>query len=142
MASGFHDNYRNTILDGIFSYAAAGTRIINGSNVAIIAENPWIALLTANWLASLNVGTNEVTGGSYARVQHDFAAAAAGAVTNGSNIDFTGMPACTVKAVAVCATTTEATNDGIIGGDLTAQKTVNAGDTFRIATGDLDVTLT
>jgi hypothetical protein len=144
MASGIHEDYVNTILDGILNYNASGTRIINASNSPIIAGDPWICLLGATWTVSINASTDEVTGGSgpYARQQAAFPASASGTADNDSNIDFAGMPADTIYAVGICATTTEGTNDIICGGDLTASKTTNAGDTFRIAAGDLDVTLT
>jgi len=144
MASGFHDDYVNTILDGILNYNAAGTRIINGSNNPIISADPWICLfdLGTGWTSAINCSTDEVSGGSYGRQQAAFAASASGTSDNDADIDFTVMPACTVYSVGLCATTTEGTDDCIIGGDLTASKTVNSGDTFRIAAGDLDVTLT
>ena len=144
MASGFHNDYRDTILDGLLNYNAAGTRIINGANSPIIAADPWICLfdLLAGWSADINCSTDEVSGGSYARQQAAFAASASGTSDNDANIDFTLMPACTVYSVGLCATTTEGTDDCIIGGDLTASKVVNSGDTFRIGAGDLDVTLT
>ena len=144
MASSFHDDYKSTILSGVMKYNATGTRIYNGSNALIIAADPWICLLdlATLWTSAINASTDEVTGGSYARQQAVFASVAGGTTDNDSNIDFTVMPACTVYSVGICATTTELTDDIIIGGDLTASKVVNSGDTFRIAAGDLDVTLT
>lgn len=81
----------------------------------------------------------EVTGGSYVRKAVAFSAASSGATSNSGNIDFTGMPACTVVAVAVC----DALSSGniIVYGTLNANKVVAAGDTLRIATGDLDITI-
>lgn len=43
-----------------------------------------------------NTGANEVTGGSYARQAENFAAASGKALTNSAQINFTGMPVCTV----------------------------------------------
>jgi hypothetical protein len=144
MASGFHDDYVNIILNGILNYGAASYRIMNSGDAAIIAADPWICLLdlATLWTSAINASTDEVSGGSYARQQAAFANSAGGTSDNDADIDFTVMPACTVYSVGICATTTEGTDDIIIGGDLTASKTVNAGDTFRIAAGDLDVTLT
>jgi hypothetical protein len=144
MASSFHTDYRSVILSAVMKYNATGTRTYNGSNALIIGADPWICLLdlATLWTADINASTDEVSGGSYARQQAVFAAVVAGTTDNDSNIDFTSMPACTVYSVGICATTTELTDDIIIGGDLTASKVVNAGDTFRIAAGDLDVTLT
>ena len=140
----FHEDYINIILDGIMNAGEGGSGcyIKNASGTNIISGDPWIGLLTADWTSSINMSTSEVTGGSYARQQAEFSASARGTTDNDSNIDFTSMPAVTVHAVAICATTTENADDAIIGGNLTAEKTCNSGDTFRIAAGDLDVTLT
>jgi len=81
----------------------------------------------------------EVTGGSYARIAGAWAASTGGATANSSNLDFTGMPACTVVAVAVLDNSTG--GNMLIHGTLTANKSLDAGDTLRIATGDLDITI-
>ena len=84
-------------------------------------------------------GANELTGGSYARQAGAFSVAAAGATSNTGDIDFTGMPSATLTHVGVWDAT--AAGNFLWGGALTASKATNSGDTFRIATGDLDVTL-
>lgn len=81
----------------------------------------------------------EVAGGSYARQVVTFSAASGGATSNDSNVDFSGMPACTVVAVAVLDALTS--GNILVYGPLTANKTVDAGDILRIATGDLDITI-
>ena len=86
-------------------------------------------------------GANEVAGGSYARqASGGFAAAAGGTTDNDAIIDFTLMPAETMTHVGIWDAVTA--GNFLVGGALTADKTTNAGDTFRIAAGDLDVTLT
>ena len=86
-------------------------------------------------------GANEVAGGSYARqASGGFAAAAGGTTDNDAIIDFTLMPAETMTHVGIWDAVTA--GNFLIGGALAANKTTNAGDTFRIAAGDLDVTLT
>ena len=134
--SGFHNDYVNAVLDGF----------LNAGSGVTLGADPWICLfdLATGWDADINCSTDEVSGGTgpYARQQAAFSAAAAGTSDNDANIDFTGMPACTVYAVGICASTTEGTDDCIIGGDLTASKACNSGDTFRIAAGDLDVSIT
>lgn len=132
--SGFHNDYVNAVLDGF----------LNAGSGVTLGADPWICLfdLATGWDPDINCSVDEVSGGSYARQQAAFSAAAGGTSDNDSNIDFASMPACTVYAVGICATTTEGTDDCIIGGDLTASKTVNSGDTFRIAAGDLDVSIT
>lgn len=86
-------------------------------------------------------GSNEVSGGSYARqASGGFSAASSGATDNDANIDFAVMPAETITHVGIW----DASSAGnfLIGGALSAQKTTNAGDTFRLPAGDLDVTVT
>lgn len=81
----------------------------------------------------------EVTGGSYARIAGSWDAASGGATANSGNLDFTGMPACTVTAVGVLDNSTG--GNLLVYGTLTSSKTLDAGDTLRIATGDLDITI-
>jgi len=116
------------ILDHIFNNSAAPA-------VAV----PYVSLHTAD---PGETGANEVTGGAYARQSGAFGAAAAGAVANTATIDFTTMPAVTVTHVGIWDdSTATATTNFVWGGALTASKSVGAGSTFRIAIGDLDVTL-
>lgn len=84
-------------------------------------------------------GGVEVTGGSYARQEGTFDAASSGATQNSSDIDFNGMPSCTVVAIGVH----DAVSGGnlLLHGTLTANKTLDAGDILRIATGDLDISI-
>ena len=84
-------------------------------------------------------GGTEVTGGSYARQAAAFDAAASGATQNTSNIDFTGMPAATTVAIALFDASTS--GNMLVYGGLTTNKTTDAGDTLRIATGDLDISI-
>lgn len=81
----------------------------------------------------------EVTGGSYARVAGAFDGASGGASANSGNLDFTSMPACTVVAVGILDNSTG--GNLLLYGTLTANKVLDAGDTLRIATGDLDITI-
>jgi len=84
-------------------------------------------------------GGTEVTGGSYARQTATFTAASSGATSNDSNIDFTGMPAATTVAIALFDASTA--GNMLVHGTLTTNKTTDAGDTLRIATGDLDISI-
>lgn len=81
----------------------------------------------------------EVTGGSYARQIATFAAAAAGATTNNTVIDFTNMPAATVVAIGIA----DAVSAGnlLYWSTLTTSRTTIAGDTIRINSGALSVSL-
>ena len=84
-------------------------------------------------------GGTEVTGGSYARQTAAFTAASSGATSNSGNIDFTGMPAATTVAIALFDAITS--GNMLVHGTLTTNKTTDAGDTLRIATGDLDISI-
>jgi hypothetical protein len=84
-------------------------------------------------------GGTEVTGGSYARQVATFTAASSGATSNDSNIDFTNMPAATTVAIGIYDNVTS--GNLLLWGTLTANKTTDAGDTLRIATGDLDISI-
>ena len=81
----------------------------------------------------------EVTGGSYARQTATFSAASSGATSNDDNIDFTGMPAATTVAIALFDASTS--GNMLVHGTLTTNKQTDAGDTLRIATGDLDISI-
>ena len=82
-------------------------------------------------------GGTEVTGGSYARQAATFSAASSGATSNDTNIDFTGMPSATTVAIGIFDASTS--GNMLLYGTLTTNKTTDAGDTLRIATGDQDV---
>lgn len=85
-------------------------------------------------------GSNEVTGGSYARQSAAFDSAASGATANSAEISFTDMPAATVTHIGIWDASTA--GNFWWGGALTASKTTTSGDTFKISAGNLDVTLT
>lgn len=88
-------------------------------------------------------GTNEVTGGSYARQQVEEAgwnAASDGLVDNVNDIDFNDMPAVTVQAVAIWDAATGGNLEWE--GPLTSDKTTEAGDTLRFPVGDLNFQIT
>lgn len=97
----------------------------------------YVALYTA--APSDTGGGTEVTGGSYARQTAAFAAASSGATSNSANIDFVSMPACTVVAIGIFDALT--TGNLLVWGTLSTNKSLDAGDTLRIATGDLDISL-
>lgn len=97
----------------------------------------YIALYTVAPTES-SAGT-EVTGGSYARKLGAYTASSGGATSNSGNLDFTGMPACTVVAVGILDAITG--GNLLVYGTLAVSKTLIAGDTLRIATGDLDITI-
>jgi hypothetical protein len=97
----------------------------------------YVALFTV--APSDAAGGTEVTGGSYARQIATFTAASSGATTNDSNIDFEVMPAVTTVAIGIFDAITS--GNMLLYGTLTTNKTTDAGDTLRIATGDLDISI-
>ena len=84
-------------------------------------------------------GGTQVTGGSYARQTAVFDAASSGATQNTTNIDFVNMPSCTVVAIGVFDALTA--GNLLVWGTLSSNKSLDAGDTLRVATGDLDISL-
>lgn len=89
---------------------------------------------------------DEITGGSYTgkRVDNIMGAPTNGVGTNGTQVDFTGMPASTVSHWSICKSAA-----GTVDGDEMVQYgafgspiIVGAGATFSVLVGDLDVTVT
>jgi len=97
----------------------------------------YVALYTA--APSDAGGGTQVTGGSYARQTAAFSASSSGATSNSANIDFVSMPACTVVAIGIFDALTA--GNLLVWGTLSTNKSLDAGDTLRIATGDLDISL-
>lgn len=108
-----------------------------GTTSYTMPADVYVALFTV--APSDAAGGTEVTGGSYARKIATFTAASSGATTNDSNIDFTGMPAVTTVAIGIFDAITS--GNMLLYGTLTTNKTTDAGDTLRIATGDLDISI-
>lgn len=106
------------------------------NNISFAVTTPYVSLHDGD---PAETGANEVTGGSYIRKAGSFAAASGGTCSSDAQLEWTNMPACTVDYVGIWDA--ETTGNFLWGGATTASKTVNAGDTFRIASGDLDVTL-
>jgi hypothetical protein len=96
-----------------------------------------VALVTATGTATA-AGT-EVTGGSYARQTITFAAASGGSISSNVALTYTNMPACTVTGVDEYDSAATPVRRWF--GALSASKTVNAGDTFSIASGSYTKTL-
>ncbi|HEX7050016.1 MAG TPA: hypothetical protein VF188_07350 [Longimicrobiales bacterium] len=103
---------------------------------AYSVATPYVSLHTAD---PGETGASEVSGGSYARQAGSFAAAAAGATSNDADLEWANMPAATITHVGIWDAATA--GNFLWGGALATSKTVNAGDTFRVAAGSLDVTL-
>ncbi|KOT94489.1 hypothetical protein ADK70_12480 [Streptomyces rimosus subsp. pseudoverticillatus] len=96
-----------------------------------------VALVTANG-DDATAGT-EVTGGSYSRKTITVAAAASGSVSNSADLLWTSMPACTVVGAEVWDSAGTPVRWAYM--PLDANRTVAAGDDFKIAAGGLTFTL-
>jgi hypothetical protein len=99
----------------------------------------YLALYTA--APTDSSGGTEVTGGSYVRkvVTFDEVTSGSGSTTNDTTLDFTGMPSCTVVAVAVLDALTS--GNILVYGTLSTNKTLDSGDILRVASGDLSITI-
>lgn len=127
MADNLTDDAENLALDWI-----------NGVGTPTRPTTPLkVRLMTAN--GSDSAAGTEASGGSYASQSVTFTAASSGASSNNADVSFTDMPATTIVGLEVWDSA--GTPVRIWYGALTANKTTNAGDTFTIATGDLDVSL-
>lgn len=96
-----------------------------------------LALMTAN--GSATAAGTEVTGGSYARQTIAFSAASSQAAANSGAISFTVMPAVTVVGVEIYDSA--GTPRRAWYGPLTANKTLNAGDTLSFAISSVSASL-
>ena len=88
-------------------------------------------------------GGTEVTGGAYARQLAGLSAAsgAGGSTSNAADITFPTATADWGTVTHVAIMDAETAGHMIMHSPLDASKTIAAGDTFKINTGDLDVTM-
>lgn len=96
-----------------------------------------VALVSSTGSATLP-GT-EISGGSYARQTVTFAAPSGGSISSNVALTYTNMPAVTVTGVDEFDSAATPVRRWF--GNLSASKTVNAGDTFSIASGSYTKTL-
>lgn len=84
----------------------------------------------------------EITGGSYVRKAVTWGTVSGGAVSNSADINFDGMPAVPSPGITSGSLWTASTGGTRLWyGDIAAQKTLNSGDTFKVAAGSLTLTL-
>jgi len=86
-------------------------------------------------------GGTEVTGGAYARTTVTMAAASGGVAVNSADVTFPTATANWGTVVAAAIFDNNGTPVYIWWGPLTASKTVDLGDTFKIPAGSLSLTL-
>jgi hypothetical protein len=126
MAGNLSDYLENKVLDHIL-----------GTTSYTMPADVYLALYTTTPTDSTS-GT-EVAGGSYARKVITFGASSSGAATNNTNVDFTLMPTCTVTGIAILDALTS--GNVLVYGGLTSSKSVLSGDTLRISSGDLSISI-
>ena len=102
----------------------------------------YVALFTAdNGLESGTI-TGEVSGGAYARQAVTLSAASDGESSNSADIEFPTATADWGTITHVALMDAASGGNVLMHSALDASKTVNNGDTFKINSGDLDITVT
>jgi hypothetical protein len=96
-----------------------------------------VGLVTA--IGSDTAAGTEVTGGGYARQSLSVAAAVNGATSNSADLVWSNMPAVTVVGVEIWDSA--GTPVRLWYGALSASRTVNAGDDFKLVAGALTLSL-
>jgi hypothetical protein len=129
MAGNLSDYLENKVLDHFLGTASY-----------TMPDDVYVALYTVA-PSDAGGGTEVVNAGgsTYARQIATFTSAASGATSNDTNIDFENMPDCTVVAIGIHDALTS--GNLLVHGTLVANKAIDLGDTLRIATGDLDITI-
>ena len=111
--------------------------------VTFTSPSTWISLHTGSLLDD---GTGaEVSGGGYVRLQvasGAWDAAAAGATENSNDIDFGTATANWGNILFFGVWDASTAGNLLLRGELTASKTVNNGDGFKITASNLDISLT
>lgn len=135
MADNLTDTAENLALNFLFN-AVTATRPTTPPKCRLMAS-PFNATDSA-------AGTEITAGGGYTAGGAAVTFGTAGAVTaglieNSTAVTWTNMPATTITGIEIWDTSGSPIR--LAYGTLTANKTTNAGDTFTIAIGDIDITL-
>lgn len=130
----FGNNLENWVLNTILN----GGSIVNSVDGTIDFSTIYGALHDG---APGETGANEMASVTRVDVSSSFANASGGTVSSNADIDWTSMPAGTVQGAGIWLGASNGSGTWIAGGTLDANKTVNASDTFRIASGNWDFTL-
>lgn len=125
MPPGFSDYLENKLVD----------LTLRGVAYAGVAA-PYMSLHSAD---PGETGANEIAGGSYARKTVAFNAAVVGHTDNAADLTWADMPAVTLTHVGIW----DAASAGnyLYSAILSSPKVIAAGDTFKVAAGDLDIQL-
>ena len=126
--AGFSDYYENKVIDHMLRNQAFTP-----------PSTVYVGLYTA---APTDAGGGtEVSGGSYARQAVTLAAASAGATQNSADITFPTATADWGTIVAAGLFDAASAGNLLAWNNLTASKTVNNGDTFKISAGSLTISV-
>jgi hypothetical protein len=105
----------------------------------------YVGLFTGTPNTNLEAGTltDEVSGGNYTRKAVTFSAASSGSTSNSATVTFDTATANwgTITSVAVMDSVTGGAGNVLFYGSVTASKTIESGDTFQIASGNLSISL-
>jgi len=114
---------------------------LNGSAFTAV-NNPYISLHTSN-PTDAGTSSTEVTGGSYARVASSFATASGtgGSVASDADATFPTATASWGTVGWIGLWDAASTGNLLYHTALDAAKTIDSGDVFKIASGNLTVTL-
>lgn len=106
--------------------------VLNNTAVPFSLANVYVSLHTAS---PGDNGANEVAGGSYARLQPDWTAAATKSSENAAQMEYADMPTATVTHFGLWNASSGGTF--LWGGELTTPRSPLAGDSIIVSAGDL-----
>jgi hypothetical protein len=135
--SALSNAYENSVLDHILGTASltSPAAVYVGLFKSTVDEATTTANLEAGTL------TDEISGGSYARVAATFDSAASGSTSNDGNITFTTAAANWGMITHIAVLDASTSGNVIVHGVLDVEKQIDTGDTFQITTGNLTITL-
>ena len=129
MAGSFSDYLEDKVLKHVFTNTAYTP-----------ATTLYVGLYTV--APSDTGGGTQVSGGSYARTSVTFSVSGTTTLcTNSAAVEFPTASASWGTVVAVAVFDASTSGNMLAWADLTTNKTIDSGDVFRVATGDLDITL-
>lgn len=135
MADAMSDYLENKTLDhtlGVTEYVYSA----GGNYIALFGTTSSLALLEAGTL------TGEISGNAYARTAVTFTTAASGATDNTADVTFPAASGGNWGVIRYAAIMDAPTAGNVLYyGQLTADKTVNDGDTIKFNTGTYDITI-
>ena len=124
--------FKKTVADDIINKVLRNTNFTSAANI-------YVSVHTAD-PGETGANENSAYDGDRKAVTFDAPSAGSGVTQNAGSVTFANMPAITVTHIGLWDATTG--GNFLWGNALVASKIVSGGDSFVIATGDLDVELT